>query len=267
MEDSIRLGVFAFVFFCVASAEFLWPCRKLILGRKRRWPSNISVALLNMLLVRLIVPITLAGFAEIVARNHWGMLALFDGHWAIKILFSIILLDLVIYAQHVVFHCIPVLWRLHRVHHADTEIDVTTALRFHPVEILISLAIKFAAVAVIGVSTEAILLFEIILNACAMFNHGNVHLPPVIDKVLRFFLVTPDMHRVHHSVVVKETNSNFGFNISLWDRLFRTYCPQPEAGHLQMMIGLKEFREPDEIGIHKILTQPFRTPRRISHNC
>lgn len=267
MNDIIRLGGFVLVFVSVASAEFLWPCRKLILGRERRWPSNISVALLNILLARLSVPITLAGFAEIVEQNHWGMLALFDGHWGIKILFSIILLDLVIYAQHIAFHRIPILWRLHRVHHADTEIDVTTALRFHPFEILISLAIKFAAVAVIGVSAEAILFFEIILNACAMFNHGNVHLPPVIDKVLRFILVTPDMHRVHHSVVVKETNSNFGFNISLWDRLFHTYREQPEAGHLQMMIGLKEFREPDETGIYKILTQPFRTPRRISHNC
>lgn len=262
MDDIFRFFVFLGVFAIMAVAEFYWPRRKLIVGRKRRWPNNIGVALLNIVLVRFSTPITLIGFAGLVESNHWGMLSSLGWPFPIKMMFAIIFLDLVIYAQHLIFHRIPLLWRLHRVHHADTEIDVTTALRFHPLEILISLAIKFAAVAVIGVSAESILLFEIILNACAMFNHGNVHLPSVIDKVLRFILVTPDMHRVHHSVVVKETDSNYGFNISLWDRLFRTYCPQPEAGHLQMMIGLKEFRGPDETEIYKILTQPFRIPRK-----
>lgn len=259
MDAYIRLGAFALVFVIVAAAEFLWPRRKLILSRKKRWPSNIGVALLNILLVRFGVPITLAAFAALVQHHHWGMLSLFEWPFWVEIFLSVILLDLVIYAQHVVFHRIPVLWRLHRVHHADTEIDVTTALRFHPIEILISLTIKFTAVAVIGVSAETILLFEIILNACAMFNHGNIHLPPALDKALRPFLVTPDMHRVHHSVIVDETNSNYGFNISLWDRLFRTYRAQPKAGHLQMIIGLNEFREVEEARIDKILTQPFRS--------
>ncbi len=258
MDAYIRLGIFAAVFLSMAAAEFLWPRRKQFLGKVKRWPNNIGIAVFNVILVRFFLPITLAGFAVIVSDNHWGIFSMIDFPFLVKVILSLILLDLVIYGQHVAFHHIPALWRLHRVHHADTEIDVTTALRFHPIEIMISMAIKFAAVAAIGAPAEAVLLFEIILNACAMFNHGNIRLPSGVDKILRCVLVTPDMHRVHHSAIIRETNSNYGFNISLWDRLFRTYRAQPELGHDGMMIGLREFREPDEAKIDRLLTQPFR---------
>lgn len=258
MDTYIRLGIFAVVFIGMAATEFIWPRRKQLLGKGKRWPNNIGIAIFNVTLVRFCLPITLAGFADVVSDNHWGFLSMTDLPLIVKIIVSLILLDLVIYGQHVVFHYVPVLWRLHRVHHADTEIDVTTALRFHPIEIMVSMGIKFAAVAVIGAPAEAVLLFEIILNACAMFNHGNIRLPSGVDNILRHVLVTPDMHRVHHSAIIRETNSNYGFNISLWDRLFRTYRAQPELGHDSMVIGLKEFRESDEARIDKILTQPFR---------
>jgi len=258
MDAYIRLVAFLAVFVVMAAAEILWPRRKQRLGRSGRWPHNIGIAFLNAMLVRFCLPITLAGFAVIVGKNRWGILSLTDFSLFSKSFVSLMLLDLVIYGQHVAFHHIPVLWRLHRVHHGDTEIDVTTALRFHPIEIMISMAIKFAAVAAIGAPAEAVLLFEIILNACAMFNHGNIRLPSGIDNILRRILVTPDMHRVHHSVITHETNSNYGFNISLWDRLLRTYRAQPEHGHEGMMIGLREFREPNETKIDKLLTQPFR---------
>jgi sterol desaturase/sphingolipid hydroxylase (fatty acid hydroxylase superfamily) len=252
------LVAFLVVFVVMAAAEILWPRRKQLLGRSGRWPHNIGIAFLNAMLVRYCLPITLAGFAVIVSKNHWGILSLTDFSLFSKILVSLIILDLVIYAQHVAFHHIPVLWRLHRVHHADTEIDVTTALRFHPIEIMISMAIKFAAVGAIGAPAESVLLFEIILNACAMFNHSNIRLPSGMDNILRRILVTPDMHRVHHSAITHETNSNYGFNISLWDRLFGTYRAQPKYGHEDMTIGLLEYREPDEAKINKLLTQPFR---------
>ncbi len=258
MDAYIRLGVFAVVFICMAMAEFLWPRRKQLLGRIKRWPNNFCIAVFNVILVRFCLPISLARFAVVVSDNYWGILSLTDLSFLAKIIVSLILLDLVIYGQHVAFHHIPVLWRLHRVHHTDTEIDVTTALRFHPIEIMVSMVIKFAAVAAIGAPVEAVLLFEVILNACAMFNHGNIRLPSGADNLLRRVLVTPDMHRVHHSVITHETNSNYGFNISLWDRLFRTYRAQPQLGHDSMMIGLREFREPDEAKIDRLLTQPFR---------
>lgn len=258
MDAYIRLGIFAFVFIAMATAEFLWPRRKQLLGRGQRWLNNIGIAFFNVILVRFCLPITLAGFAVVVSDNHWGIFSTIDFPFFAKVILSLVLLDLVIYGQHVAFHHIPVLWRLHRVHHADTEIDVTTALRFHPIEIMVSLGIKFAAVAAIGAPAEAVLLFEVILNACAMFNHGNIRLPSGVDNFLRRFLVTPDMHRVHHFAIPHETNSNYGFNISLWDRLFRTYRAQPELGHDGLMIGLREFREPDEAKIDRLLTQPFR---------
>ncbi len=258
MEVYIRLGIFLGVFIGVALAEFLWPRRKQLLEKRQRWPNNIGIAFISIILVRLCLPVTLAGFAIIVSENNWGILSMIDFPFIIELILSLILLDLVIYGQHVAFHNVPVLWRLHRVHHADTEIDVTTALRFHPIEILISMGIKFAAVLALGVPAEAVILFEIILNACAMFNHGNIRLPLAADSILRCVLVTPDMHRVHHSAIPRETNSNYGFNISMWDHLFHTYLAQPELGHDGMMIGLREFRAPDEARIDRLLTQPFR---------
>lgn len=258
MDSILRFSIFAIVFAGVATLEVFWPRRKQILTRRDRWPGNIGLTILNVLLMRFILPLSLTGFADMANQNGLGILSQITMPLTIQIFLSIVLLDLVIYAQHVVFHQIPFLWRLHRVHHADTEIDITTALRFHPIEILISMAIKFTAVAAIGTPAEAVLLFEIILNACAMFNHGNLRLPNNVDSILRHFLVTPDMHRVHHSVIVAETNSNYGFNIPLWDWLFGTYCAQPKHGHTDMTIGLNQFRNPREENLIRLLTQPFR---------
>lgn len=258
MEVYLRLGVFAGVFFCVAAAEYLWPRRKQLMTRWRRWPHHLGLALLNLLLVRALIPISLTGFAFAMTQQGVGILPLLDLPLFVTVILSVMLLDLVIYAQHVMFHHVPILWRLHCVHHADTEIDVTTALRFHPVEIFISFGIKLAAIAAIGAPPEAVLLFEIILNGCAMFNHGNLRLPLGLDRVMRAIIVTPDMHRVHHSTRKEETNSNYGFNLALWDRLFRTYRAQPALGHENMTIGLEEFRALEEARLARLLTQPFR---------
>ena len=171
---------------------------------------------------------------------------------------ALILLDLAIYLQHRVFHAVPVLWRLHRMHHADLDIDVTTGARFHPIEILLSLGIKFGVIIALGAPALAVLVFEIGLNATSMFNHSNVRMPAVIERMVRWVVVTPDMHRIHHSIVRRETDSNFGFNFPWWDRLFRTYRPKPEAGHQGMTIGIEQFREPKELRIDRMLAQPFR---------
>jgi sterol desaturase/sphingolipid hydroxylase (fatty acid hydroxylase superfamily) len=171
---------------------------------------------------------------------------------------SVIVLDLAIYLQHVLFHAVPALWRLHRMHHADLEFDVTTGLRFHPIEILLSMMIKLAVVAALGTPAVAVLIFEVLLNATSMFSHSNVRIPLGLDRVLRWFVVTPDMHRVHHSILSRETNSNFGFNVPWWDRLFGTYRPQPAAGHETMTIGIEQFRDPRELGLDRMLLQPFR---------
>ena len=169
-----------------------------------------------------------------------------------------VVLDLVIYLQHVLFHAVPALWRLHRMHHADLEFDVTTGTRFHPIEIVLSMLIKLTVIGALGAPALSVLIFEVLLNATAMFNHSNVQLPAPVDCILRWLVVTPDMHRVHHSVVVRETNSNFGFNLPWWDRLFGTYRAQPEAGHEGMTIGVKEIRDPAEQRLDRMLTQPFR---------
>ncbi|MDE1900983.1 MAG: sterol desaturase family protein [Alphaproteobacteria bacterium] len=261
MENILRLSVFLGVFVIMAVAESFWPRRPQQTRRRDRWPHNLALVILDIAVLRLVFPVSLAGFALSVNQHQWGFLPLFGLPFLANIFLTLVFLDLMIYFQHVTFHKVPILWRLHRVHHADIEFDVTTALRFHPVEILISMAIKFAAVAAIGAPPEAVLFFEIILNACAMFNHGNIALPAKWDQRLRRILVTPDMHRVHHSVAVAEINSNYGFNISLWDRLFGTYRAQPEQGHDRMKIGLEQFREKEEMRIDRMLTQPFRHAR------
>ena len=258
MEQTIRLSVFLSVFVTMALAEFFWPRRGQITKRIKRWPHNLALVALDILIMRLVSPVSLAGFAIITVQHGWGLFPLLDLPFWLTVLLSLIILDFIIYWQHVLFHKVPVLWRLHRVHHTDTEFDVTTALRFHPFEILMSMGVKFGAVVALGIPPEAALLFETLLNASAMFNHGNVNLPTGIDRLLRYFLVTPDMHRVHHSTIAVETNSNYGFNIPLWDRLFSTYRAQPVEGHKDMRIGLNEFREPDDVRLDKMLVQPFR---------
>ena len=196
----------------------------------------------------------------IAQDNGWGLFNIIDLPSWVAILLSVIVLDLVIYLQHVIFHAVPALWRLHRMHHADLEFDVTTGLRFHPVEILLSMGVKLAVVVALGPPAVAVLIFEVLLNATAMFNHSNIRLPPFADRVLRLVLVTPDMHRVHHSVRPEETNSNFGFNLPWWDRLLGTYKAQPSAGHEEMSIGIEQFRTRRDLWLDRMLVQPVRGP-------
>jgi sterol desaturase/sphingolipid hydroxylase (fatty acid hydroxylase superfamily) len=263
LEPIIRLSAFFGVFAIMAGCELVAPRRALTISKSLRWLSNLGLVGINTIVARLVLPLAPVAFAGLCASNGWGVLNLLNWPLWLEAVAAIVFLDFAIWLQHVMVHAVPMLWRLHRLHHADLDYDVTTGARFHPLEILLSLAIKFAVIALIGASPVAVLLFEIILNAMAMFNHANVHLPLNIDAILRILLVTPDFHRVHHSVLPHETNSNFGFNLSIWDRLFGTHQAQPEGGHEGMTIGLDIFRDPVEERLDKLITQPFRTPDSI----
>ncbi len=261
-DDLIRFGVFAVVFIVMAVVEFAWPKRKLIASKGRRWFTNIGISVTAGLLIRLmtmaVVPIAAVTAAFYAEDHEYGLLNQVSWPAWVKVVVSLVLLDLAIWAQHLASHKIPVLWRLHKVHHADRDIDVTTAVRFHPIEIALSMLWKIVVVMALGAPPLAVFLFEVILNACAMFNHANVALPRWADAILRLVVVTPDMHRVHHSVLQREHDSNYGFNLSLWDRLFRTYTAQPKGGHQGMTIGLTSYQsaEPSKLGWSLIL--PFR---------
>ena len=257
-EPALRLAAFLGVFALMALAEALAPRRRRDFSRLQRWPANLGIVVIDTLLLRLAFPTAAVGVAMIAAARGFGVL-----HWlhvppVAAFVIALLVLDLAIYAQHVLFHAVPVLWRLHRMHHADLDFDVTTALRFHPVEILLSMALKIALVAALGAPAAAVLVFEVVLNAAAMFNHANARLPLWLDGALRLVLVTPDMHRVHHSTRIEETNSNFGFNLPWWDRLFGTYRAAPRAGQEGMTIGLEAFRAPAELRLDRLLTQPLR---------
>jgi len=255
---AIRVGAAAVVFAAMALWEWWAPRRQLAAGRRPRWPGNLGILAIDILAVRLIAPTAVVGVALVAAERGWGLLPLLGlPYWA-ALVAGVIALDLTIYGQHVVFHHVPVLWRLHRMHHADLDIDVTTGVRFHPLEILLSLAIKMAAVVTFGVPALAVLIFEVLLNATSMFNHSNVALPPRLEPIARWIVVTPQMHQVHHSVERAETDSNFGFNLPWWDRLFGTYRAKPAAGEERMTIGLPIFRDVAELAIVRLLTQPFR---------
>ena len=259
-EPLIRLGFFAGVLALMAGWEILAPRRSQATGRGRRWPGNLGIVVLDTLLLRLVFPTAAVGFALLVGERGWGLLnAVAIPGW-LAVAASVVVLDLAIYLQHVLFHAVPTLWRLHRMHHTDLEFDVTTGLRFHPFEILISMGIKLAVVAALGPPAVAVLIFEVLLNATSMFNHGNVRIPAGLDRVLRWLVVTPDMHRVHHSVLPHETNSNFGFNLPWWDRLLGTYHAQPDAGHEGMTLGIEQFRTPRDLRLDRLLVQPFRGP-------
>jgi sterol desaturase/sphingolipid hydroxylase (fatty acid hydroxylase superfamily) len=261
-EPLIRLVAFAGIFAAMALWEVLAPRRDQKLGRGTRWPSNIGIVVLDTVLVRLVFPTTAVGLALVAEGRGWGLFRALDlPAWA-SVPLAVVALDFAIYLQHVLFHAVPALWRLHRMHHADLEIDVTTGARFHPIEILLSMGIKLGIVAVLGTPAVAVLAFEMLLNATSMFNHSNVRIPIWLDRVLRWIVVTPDMHRVHHSIVACETNSNFGFNLPWWDRLFGTYRDQPAAGHETMTIGIEQFRDPAEQRLDRMLTQPFRDEDR-----
>jgi sterol desaturase/sphingolipid hydroxylase (fatty acid hydroxylase superfamily) len=258
-EPAIRLAAFAAVLAAMVLWEFLAPRRSRPLPRRRRWPANLGVVVLNTVIVRLLFPAAAVGLALSAQSGGWGLLHRSEVPAWGAVVAGIVLLDLAIYLQHVMFHAVPALWRLHRMHHADLDIDVTTGARFHPVEIVLSMLIKFAAIAALGVPPAAVLLFEVLLNATSMFNHGNVRIAPALEPVVRWLVVTPDMHRVHHSVERDETNSNFGFNLSIWDRLFGTYKAQPDAGHEGMSIGIREHRDEREVDrLPGMLALPFR---------
>jgi len=242
-EPAIRLGFFFGVFSLMALWELLAPRRALTQSKPARWFNNITLVVLNTALLRIVFPTAAVGMADQAALLQWGLFNQVTVAAPLAILASIIILDAAIYLQHVMFHALPALWRLHRVHHADLDFDVTTGARFHPVEILLSMLIKFAVIILLGPPLVAVVLFEVLLNAMAMFNHSNVRMPAVVDAVLRLFVVTPDMHRVHHSQRDDEANSNFGFNLSIWDRLFGTYRAQPRDGHGGMVIGIDSFRD------------------------
>jgi sterol desaturase/sphingolipid hydroxylase (fatty acid hydroxylase superfamily) len=238
--------------------ELAAPRRHQTVGRTRRWPGNLGVVLIDTVVVRLVFPLAAVGVALVVETRGWGLFPALDAPAWLVITLSIVVLDLAIYLQHVLFHAVPVLWRLHRMHHTDLEVDVTTGVRFHPLEILLSMGIKLGVIAAFGTPAVSVLVFEVLLNATSMFNHGNVRLSPAIDRVLRWIVVTPEMHRVHHSMVARETNSNFGFNLPWWDRLLGTYRAQPAAGHLGMTLGVDQFREPAELRLDRLLLQPLR---------
>ena len=262
-EPLIRLSVFAGVLALMALWEWLSPRRHQEIGRVRRWPSNLGIIALNTVVVRLVFPLATVGMALLTEAHGWGLFRAIEAPTWLAIAASVILLDLAIYFQHVLFPAVPMVWRLHRMHHTDLEFDVTTGLRFHPIEILLSMGIKLWVVAALGTPAVAVLVFEVLLNATSMFNHGNVRLPARIDRFLRWIVVTPEMHRVHHSIVPRETNSNFGFNVPWWDRLFGTYRAQPAAGHEGMTIGIAQFRDPSELRLDRMLIQPFRGDDRL----
>ena len=257
-EPMLRLGVFLGIFVLMAGWECLAARRERKLTRLSRWPGNLGVSFLDAFLARLVAPAGAVGFALFVEARGLGLFHSFAWPTTLEVMLSVVVLDLAIYWQHRLFHFVPVLWRLHRMHHADLDVDVTTGARFHPFEILLSLGIKFLVIAALGAPAVSVLIFEILLNGTSMFNHSNVRVPAAVDRVLRWFVVTPDLHRVHHSVLRHETDSNFGFNLPWWDWLFRTYRAQPEAGHEGMTLGLEQFRDPRELRLDRMLTQPFR---------
>ena len=257
-ESALRLGVFFGVLIVMMMAEAAFPRKARALPRAHRWTSNLLLIAIDGLFVRLIFPIVAVGVAIIAAEKGWGLFNIFALPLWLEILLAIIVLDMMIYWQHVASHHIPFLWALHKVHHADRDIDVTTGSRFHPIEIGLSMGYKMLLVIVLGAPVIALIVFELILNGCAMFNHSNVRLPLSLDRVLRRFIVTPDMHRVHHSTAIDETNSNFGFSLSLWDRIFRSYTAQPALGHDAMVIGLEEHQNTGPASLAWSLALPLR---------
>ncbi len=257
-ELMIRLGFFFGVFAVMALWEAAAPARPLSVPKAKRWLNNLGLVALNSLVLRLLFPAAAVGVAALAEQQGWGALRYWGVPLGLAVVVAVVAMDFIIYLQHVMVHAVPLLWRLHRVHHADLDYDVTTGARFHPLEIILSMLIKFAAIVLLGAPVVAVVIFEVVLNAAALFNHGNVRLPASLDRLLRSFLVTPDMHRIHHSVEDDEANSNFGFNLSWWDRLFGTYRDQPRAGHRGMTIGIHRYRDPRKVNqLPGMLALPF----------
>ena len=258
-EVAIRAGAFCGVLILMVVWEVFAPRRASTISKVVRWGNNLGLVVFNSILLRFIFPTAAVGVAIFVSEHNWGLLNFLHLPPLISVAISIVVLDFVIYFQHVLMHAIPALWRLHRVHHADLDYDFTTGVRFHPLEIIVSMLIKFVAILILGPPVAAVVIFEVILNASSMFNHGNIKLPAALDRILRLLIVTPDMHRVHHSVEKDESNRNFGFNLSLWDHLFDTYRQQPRAGHERMVVGIQNYRELRDVTSFKgLLLLPFR---------
>ncbi len=257
-EVNIRLSFFFGIFAVMALWEIFAPRRALTVSRAVRWSNNLGLVFLNSFVLRLLFPAAAVGVTAFTAEQGWGLLNYYQLPLALSVVLAVVTMDFIIYLQHVLVHAVPALWRLHRVHHADLDYDVTTGARFHPIEIILSMLIKFAVILVLGPPIVAVVIFEVVLNAMSMFNHGNVRLPLGLDRVLRLFVVTPDMHRVHHSVEDNEANSNFGFNLSIWDRILGTYISQPRGGHEAMTIGIHQYREPRQVSwLPGMLALPF----------
>jgi len=257
LEPQLRLAAFISLFVLMAGWEIAAPRRPLSINKTYRWANNLGLVIVNSLLVRALFPTAAVGVALFAQSRGWGLFNWLEWPGGVTVILAIVLLDFAIWGQHLLFHVVPVLWRLHRVHHTDLDLDVTSGLRFHPIEILLSMVIKAGIIVLLGPPAVAVLLFEILLNATSMFNHGNVRMPLAVDRVLRWVIVTPDMHRVHHSWIPQETNSNYGFNLTWWDRLLGTYRPQPQEGHLAMTIGVKQFRNRSGLRLDRLLVQPL----------
>ncbi|MEZ9232731.1 sterol desaturase family protein [Vibrio amylolyticus] len=257
-HELLRLVFFVLTFVLCATWEWLTPKKGLTQNKLTRWANNLALISISSILVSLLLPIVAYQAASYAMSNGIGLFNQFSIPFVVVLFVSILILDFAIYCQHVIFHRVPILWRLHRVHHADQDIDMTTGARFHPIEIILSMLVKMGVVVLLGIPPTAVIVFEIILNVSAMFNHSNARLYPSVDRLVRKWIVTPDMHRVHHSVIVKETHSNFGFFLSVWDRWFKTYTAQPKLGHDDMVIGLPIFKGAREQWLDKMLTQPFR---------
>ena len=256
-EALFRLSIFFGVLVFLGFVEFAFPRRERTFKRVKRWRVNLAIAVIDTLALRFLLPILAVGTALWVEMNQIGLLELLNWPGWLEVLLAVILLDVLVYGQHVAFHHIPIFWRIHRVHHVDRDIDVTTALRFHPIEIVLSMLLKIAFVLILGAPVVAVICFEILLNAMAMFNHSNLRLPMGIDRWLRLFVVTPDMHRVHHSIDMIESNRNFGFSLSIWDRIFSTYKAQPDLGHGKMLLGLGEYQGDESCRLGWTLCFPF----------
>ncbi|MDY6980788.1 MAG: sterol desaturase family protein, partial [Pseudomonadota bacterium] len=258
-EPLIRVGFFVGILLIMALWEILAPRRPLSISKTVRWGSNLGIVILNTVVLRLLFPAAAVGMAFFAHQQGWGIFNYYAPPYWLAVIASVIIFDFLIYLQHVMVHAIPLFWRLHRMHHADLDFDVTTGARFHPLEIILSMLIKFATIVVLGPPVVAVIIFEVLLNATAMFNHSNVRLPLGLDRVLRWFVVTPDMHRVHHSAEDDEANSNFGFNLPWWDRLLGTYRDQPRDGHEGMTIGIRKYREPKQVSwLYGMLMLPFK---------
>jgi sterol desaturase/sphingolipid hydroxylase (fatty acid hydroxylase superfamily) len=257
-EPAVRFAIFIAVFGIIASYEAVAPRRPRMISRRIRWPNNLAIPLLNTLLVRMLLPATAVSMAMLAEERGWGLFHTVAPlpAWLV-VMTAVVLLDLAIYLQHVLFHAVPLLWRLHRMHHADLDVDVTTGARFHPIEIVLSMILKFGVIVALGAPPLAVLVFEVLLSAGSLFNHANLGLSSRTDRVLRWLVVTPDMHRIHHSVEPMETNSNFGFTLPWWDRLCGTYRAQPAAGHQGMVLGIAQFRTPSDLRLDRLLLQPF----------